>query len=875
MSDIKYKISVITPIYNAERFLYEAIESVITQSMGFDDIQLILVDDGSPDSSADICMRYAAAHPDNIIYVKKENGGVSSARNAGINYVSGKYIIFMDSDDRWDCEAFLRIYEFFEAHPGKFDVCSCRIKFFGDYEGREHPLNYKFTNGARVADLIEEPEIISSTIGSVAVRASAVGELRFNEKISAGEDSLFVNSLLLEKPCLGILPDALFYYRRNMNQSSGSSSATRKVSWYTIVPDQYYLGLCGRSIEKHGEVLPFIQYVIMYDLRWRKYDPYMMTVLSDDEREQHLRILREVLSHIDNKVIRKAEGFNQYRRLYLFELKHGSGLPARAELKEGVLRYRKTRIFNFTVSNVARVTVFEFENGGLTIEGVCGIKGLAQDYELAAKDDKGNLYPAVMEPYEKRDVRGFAGEYVIHGESFRITMPIRSGMTVKLALMIRDEEITLNPFFDDYLRIRNMAKTGTADYCFREGYIIRNIAGELTIVKDNVVNRLKAEQAWKRSVNNAENPETEAQHRYEIELGKIMRSAKAGNQVVFISGRADDVLCDNMQHVYDRISLPKTFYSKTGIYRDPEMYRKAAELVCSAKVIVTDDYLPVLPNYHKQAGQHIVQLWHATGAYKHFGKDSGSIHPAKDRLYHKDYDLVTVSSEGIRQIYADCFRIPVERVRATGVARTDDLFDIRLKEKALERIYIKHPEFRDKEIILYAPTFRDVPGRGRSHFSPQMDFRVLSEAIGKDRVFVLCPHPVMTEPIITEHYDNVVEIRDVSTSDMMYAGSTLVTDYSSVIFEFALMGKPILFYCYDYDTYERDFYLDMEHELPGPLLKTQEELMHYLKGQVINFEDNYSRFCEKYAGACDGHSTERICDLINDLYHDIDPQDRR
>ncbi len=863
-----FKISVITPVYNCERYLDETIESVVSQSIGFDNIQHILVNDGSTDGSGAICKRYAEAHSDNVIYIEKENGGVSSARNAGLAHASGKYTIFLDGDDHWDSKSFDLIFDFFEDHPEDFDVCSCRIKFFGDYEDRDHPLDYKFGEKARIADLSKEPEMISSTIGSVAVRTSAIGDTRFNEKISSGEDSVFVNSLLLGKPYLGILPEALFYYRRNRNAGSGSSSAVHKASWYTTVPEEYYLGLCRKSLEAFGEVPTFIQHVIMYDLRWRKFDPSMMSILTEDEKRRHIEILQEVLSHVDDKVIRKAEGFTQYRRLYFFELKHGYDLPEKAELKDGVLRYGKTRIFNYKLRNVIRVTVLEFDDSSLVIEGMCGIKGIAEDYTLAAKDEKGAMYTAELQPYDKRDVRGFTGEYVICGEAFRITMPVKPKMEVALILKTGGEEIALQPSYDDYLRI---PEKGTANYCFREGYLIKNENGYLSITKDTPVNRLKAEAEWKKAARLSSDPDVEKEHSFEIELGKVMRSAKAGNNILFISGRADDMLQENMQRVYDIVDLPKMFYAKRGIYQDPQLYKMAAELVCSAKVIVTDDYVPVLRDYHKLPGQHIVQLWHATGAFKHFGKDSGTMLPAKDRLYHKDYDLVTVSSEDIRQIYADCFQIPVSRVKATGIARTDDLFDDGYRNAALQRVFAKHPELMNKELILYAPTFRDIPGVKRSHFAPPLDFGVLSEKLGQDRNFVLCPHPLMTDPVITEDHSNVFEIRDVSTADMMFAADLLVTDYSSVIFEFALLGKPMVFYCYDYDTYERDFYLDTDTELPGPVFKTQDEFIGFLvgeQGKNGHVDRNSDSFCEKYLGACDGHSSERIADLITDLYHD-------
>ena len=96
------KVSVIIPVYNVEQYLEETILSVVNQTIGFENIQMILVNDGSPDNSEEICLKYRDKYPDNILYIKKENGGVSSARNLGMEYIQGKYVNFLDSDDKWE-----------------------------------------------------------------------------------------------------------------------------------------------------------------------------------------------------------------------------------------------------------------------------------------------------------------------------------------------------------------------------------------------------------------------------------------------------------------------------------------------------------------------------------------------------------------------------------------------------------------------------------------------------------------------------------------------------------------------------------------------------------------------------------------------------
>ena len=106
----KYRFSVIIPVYNVEDYLEETILSVVNQTMDFEqNIQLILINDGSKDNSYIVCEKYKNLYPNNVVYVEKENGGVSSARNAGIDYVEGRYVNFLDSDDKWDLDEFEKV----------------------------------------------------------------------------------------------------------------------------------------------------------------------------------------------------------------------------------------------------------------------------------------------------------------------------------------------------------------------------------------------------------------------------------------------------------------------------------------------------------------------------------------------------------------------------------------------------------------------------------------------------------------------------------------------------------------------------------------------------------------------------------------------
>ena len=133
--EYKYKISVIMPIYNSANYLRKAINSVIKQSIGFkNNIQLILINDGSQDDSEKICIEFKNKFPNNIIYEYKTNEGVCKARNYGLQFVEGKYVNFFDSDDLWSKNSFKKVYEALENN-NDVNIASCRVKFFDAKKG--------------------------------------------------------------------------------------------------------------------------------------------------------------------------------------------------------------------------------------------------------------------------------------------------------------------------------------------------------------------------------------------------------------------------------------------------------------------------------------------------------------------------------------------------------------------------------------------------------------------------------------------------------------------------------------------------------------------------------------------------------------------
>lgn len=125
-------ISVIIPVYKTERYLCQCVESVLAQSWPF--VQIILIDDGSPDRCGEICDHYAKTYG-KISVIHQKNGGLSAARNTGIKHASGDYIVFLDSDDYWDDESFLK-HLMEEQHEQDADVLNFHYKLYFEKQSR-------------------------------------------------------------------------------------------------------------------------------------------------------------------------------------------------------------------------------------------------------------------------------------------------------------------------------------------------------------------------------------------------------------------------------------------------------------------------------------------------------------------------------------------------------------------------------------------------------------------------------------------------------------------------------------------------------------------------------------------------------------------
>jgi teichoic acid ribitol-phosphate primase len=273
-----------------------------------------------------------------------------------------------------------------------------------------------------------------------------------------------------------------------------------------------------------------------------------------------------------------------------------------------------------------------------------------------------------------------------------------------------------------------------------------------------------------------------------------------------------------------------------------------------------------------RAGTRYVQVWHACGAFKKFGYSVLDKGFGADEGYvrsipiHANYDLCLVSAARFAPVYAEAFRTPIERfTSALGIPRTDLFFDAERSARTVEALRRRYGIPDGRRVVLYAPTFRGERITV-AHDPTDLDLAAVQATLGADHVVLLRSHPFVrlrpaVDPVLGGFVIDVSDHPDMN--ELMLVSDVLVTDYSSAMYEFALLGRPMAFFAPDHAAYERErgFYLDWPGDLPGPVFETSEDLAAWLRGGPFDL-DRVRAFRAAAFDVADGRATARFVEEV-------------
>ncbi len=302
-------INIIMPVYNTDKYLEEAIDSIVGQSLFTQGcVQLYLLDDASSDHSLEICREYESKYSDRIRVIHfEENKGVSVVRNYGVSLIcdaEDEIVGFVDSDDKLAPDALEKVNKYFWDHKD-INVAAMEIFYFDAIE-KEHKLNWRFRQ-RDVVDIKKDYTFPHYYIGGTFMRREALKRLHFQEDMSFWEDALAVNQIIVDEGKYGLISGAIYYYRKRRDESSLVNQAWRGEERYTTFLNDGYMRLMDDCKKKKHRVLPYIQFVVAYHVRvfmMKSKSEIVDEVMETDEAMAQFRDrLQVVLKRISEKVI--------------------------------------------------------------------------------------------------------------------------------------------------------------------------------------------------------------------------------------------------------------------------------------------------------------------------------------------------------------------------------------------------------------------------------------------------------------------------------------------------------------------------------------------------------------------------------------------
>ena len=871
-----FKFSVVMAVYNKQDYIAEALDSIINQSLNFKkNIQMVIVDDKSTDGTFEILEDYKYTYPNNILLIQNEkNMGPAYSRNRGLKYANGEFINFLDSDDTISKNAFKHAYNFLKANP-QIDIASIPIYYFGVKRG-PHNLNFKFKED-QIINLDENPDHIQLSGPSSFIKASKLKKYQFNNNLKVSEDALLINQMLLDNPVIGFIKGDKYNYRKDGTQNSLITSSANTKTYFTTRFDEYFFKLIDCA-EKKGKIPKFIQYVLMYDLQWiveiRKIDH----LLSESEIKTLRENIFKVLKYVDEDVILAQRSIPANLKAHVVLMKrHGWDYLEDKESVEDNFNLNAVFIDNFVFKNDHEIEI----SGILT--------NFTKDTDIIAVVDSKEI-PTDKIRYPQRDNYSLSFNYGFN-HCFKVKFQFKENTKISF----KTQKIPLKIEYNQTSRLNDTSK-----FKISKDHIAIDEGNEISITKFSHLKLLKLEynimkgmlknrsQGWKTGVfirffNILAFPFYINRHMWlfmdlpavagdnALELFKYVKSQNPKIKPYFVLDKCPEDEYDYL--VSSRMHKLKRFF---GFGKSTEQYKEIKKqgnvlayksfkhriytLLCDYIITSHPDNTLIYPfwgNYPYLSGiakSKTVFLQHGV---------------TKDNVseWLNDFDkplamLVTVSDREKESFKNPDYGYDMDIIKTLGFPRFDRLEN--------------NPK---KEIVLMPSWRRNLDQLSPTEFVKTNFYKVFNELITDDELIetltkegyklIFKPHRNLHKFIdaYTRHPDVKFDLNLENYTQTFNTASILISDYSSVSFDFAYMKKPIIYYQFDKD-YHFDVdsaYFKYESDGFGPVAKDHTQLKEMILNLIANdckMDEKYEKRVDSFFKYHDKNNSKRVYEEI-------------
>jgi len=798
-----FTYSVVSAVYNSEKYLDDFFKSFIRQSLKFkNNIHLIMVDDGSTDNSKIKIQQWVEKFPKNIHYFYKENGGQSSARNLGLTKVKTDWVTFIDSDDFVDENYFLNIDNLAQKKNNLKLICCNQIYYIEETKKAEdrHPLNYRFKNGLSIVTSDDLGKNIQFSAPLSFFKMENIDhELKFDETLKPTfEDGKFVAHYILglNNNEVAFFDKPKYFNRKREDKSSTMDNAWLNKGQFGVVLENGYIPTLNNYQKKLGSVPRFMQRTILWEmLRLVKHivnQEENLSFLNNDEKSNFLKLMDETFEYIEKETILSFElgscGFSrQVGMLGCFKQSEPDIQVAYLEKDDKDQNLMLVRYFHSSAD----------DDIDLKINGI-------------------NIVPH----YEKHSHRYFLDRIFLIESRFWI--PISNG---ELSISINSKPVNIN-------------------------YIGKRYKNRVAIKKQKNIKRSKQ---W------------------------------------LLMDR-DDSAGDNAEHLYDSIMknnphkiIPTFILSKKSLDWE-RLKKKNFNLVefgsdLHKKHLIDCDYVVsshignILNPFNIKCDHKKIFLQHGVT------KDDIS-----KWINNCHFDLMLTASEdehksiindGNRYIYGK------KEIKLTGFPRFDSL---------------KNNDYIDKTILIMPTWRKNLSGQFENNNSSKrvynknfknstyfqeiqklIESKVFEDITSKNLARVIfCPHPNTKDYIKDFSIPGHIELPSNSDTfnTLILKSSLLITDYSSIAFDFAYSKKPVIYYQFDEidffnggHTYSRGYFNYHENGF-GPVINDIDSLSNEVRESQKNsflVSEKYQKRISETFPTIDSNNCDRVISAILSL----------
>ena len=919
-------LSVVVICFNDRENLPRAVRSVLGQTLR--NLEVLVVDDASTDGSADVADELAREDDRiTVVRLPENSGGCSRPRNAGMEIARGRFLMFLDSDDYYDrhaCKNMLLAAE----RTGSDVVGAGVIRENLTKDKTSPWAKEIYDRRAVYAGIRDNPMLFFDPLSTNKIyRADFLSRhgIRFPEGIHY-EDSYFSTMVYCLAASIAVVPNVIYHWQ--VVQDAEEASITQRRHEFENFRDRVAVHrLMDEFLAEHDHAdlkpwkdFKFVRHdlkLYLHDLAFRDDDyqqrfmalaaEYLATV--SDEALAHCypleRICVDLIRRGDLPEVLKAVEYLRYNfklasplvqrdgRVYWTGKYLGTeGDRAAMDVTEmGFHQLPFGRLPLYNRVSAAYVTGSRLTMHGqvlnqlgvlrpdddLTVQVAVRVRGVLRGRTHPVRDgsldgdhltytteiDLGRALTPVDEPPGAWDLRlEIVRDGVVSASPFSIDPRMVAGNLIKVRGLVGKAPAVVEPYVTyrmnlAFQQVEDVGVTARAEESVR------------------LARRARHAVRWRTSKAVGNNPAVRA-FAY-----KLLRRLPVQKGLVVFESHMGRQYSDSPRYIYEAavaagledLGLRPVWsytFSKRGFPTDCRLVKRDCwrYLAARARAEFWVDNQGFPRMYTRRRETTYVQTWHGT-PLKRMGFDSPALERASaaTRRTHKAlmrrWSALLVPSEYFVETFVQSYGYEGRLVRQ-GLPRNDLL----VRGVDQEWVDAKRAELgipRDRRVVLYCPTFRDRARRLATPYDLAFDIEAVRRALGDDVFLLLRPHYLDRLKLSDRYLPFALDVsRHHDVTELMLVADVLVTDYSSVMFDFANTGKPMVFFTYDYEDYVRDergTYVDLPEIAPGPVVETTDALIEALRAvddDAEKYADTYADFRARFCGYETGRAAEAV-----------------